>query len=101
MDTTNQFLLNNMPDFDEMDEPLEPALSGHPLHYLLAKERTFNDEFKEHLMPSALDDDELANLTPAKAQNSRKTYARRIIRATVPLALQRKAKWGQFRNAIM
>ena len=92
IDTANQFLLEHMPGESDTDA----FLDGRPLRRLMGKARTFNDEFRERRLPTAHTADELAKMTPDKATNSLKTYDRRIIRATVPNTLQKKANRRNF-----
>ena len=98
IETTQKFLGNNVlsPDDDGESLDQDPVLSGHPLHHLLSKARTFTDRFREHRMPSSLDEDILPQPPKVKAGAQWETYARRIIRATVPTGHQKRAKWRNF-----
>ena len=93
IDTANQFSLDAMPDEEDSDDP---GLSGHSLHHLLSKARTFKEGFRERRLPNAPNPESLDAAAKAKAICPLKTYARRIIRATVPTAKQKRAKWRNF-----
>ena len=68
VDTTNKFLLDNMPDDDDDLAP-DPALQGHALQHLLSKARCFDSEFREHRSPTAPGGSNLPNNTEDASEN--------------------------------
>ena len=94
VDTTNQFMLNNLMGEEQDDSAPDPLLTGHPAQHLLMKARFFNEGFREHRLPTA--PAPVEGDTAEQTKNKLKTYARGIIRATVPTNTQKRAKRRNF-----
>ena len=95
-DLKNSAILAALDKDDVSDNEGDSVLDGHPVAYILNKARSFESNFREHRMPTPPTEEAKDACNPKQLRDLMRTFGRRVLRASVSPAHQKKAAWRNF-----
>lgn len=74
----------------------DAVTDGRPAAWVLNRARAFGPNHRERRLPTHPTPEVLGRMAPEKLRSAMQTYARRLVRASVPPDAQKRAAWSNF-----